>query len=152
MGDTTTVDQTGAPLAHSWSQRQESYEKRHLRLRHHTSPSWLSEANPPYVCYRTKPGLSSILHFLKPPSASLYRHRVVYDTAAKITSHSGYPSEYTLSITAYRHCAAARQPVANTRTPPGPLAGIRRLTDPIYEPPEAQLSKRYSIPTPLLSQ
>lgn len=104
------------------------------------------------VCYHTKPGLSSILHFLKPPSASLYCHGVVYDTVAKITSHSGCPSECALSITAARHCTAARQPIANTRTPPGPLAGIHGLTDPIYEPPEAQLSKRCSIPALPLSQ
>lgn len=54
------------------------------------------------VCYHIKPSLSTILHFLKPPSASLYCHGVVYYTVAKITSHSGYPSECTLSITIVR--------------------------------------------------
>lgn len=120
----------------------------HLRLRHHTSPSWLREANPAcMLSHKTRSRLHS--PFLKLPSASLYRHRVMYYMAAKIAWRLGSLSEYTRTINAYRHCTVTRQPIFNTRTPPGPLAGMHRLTDPIYEPPEAQ---HYNIPAPQLSQ
>lgn len=73
-------------------------------------------------------------------------------TVAKIACRLGHLSEYPPTINAHRLCTVTRQPMFNTRTPPGPLAGIHRLTEPIYEPPEAQLSKRYNIPAPQLSQ
>lgn len=67
----------------------------------------------------------------------------------KIACHSGYFDKWIL-------CAVLplRQLAINlcTCTPHMSLRGIHRLSDPIYEPPEAQLSKRRRIPALQLSQ
>lgn len=67
----------------------------------------------------------------------------MYDTAAKSggLGETASPSLRTVVLGHRSH----------TRVPPGPLAGTRRLPDPVHEPPEAQLSKR-NIPAPQLSQ